>query len=263
VNSLHRIVSYLRHKLKAKGTHGIHSPFVFNLLTHVLPPSGKYYCFDAIEEIRETLLRVETTVEVSDLGAGASARNKSQRKISSIANVALKPNWQAQFLFRLAYHFKPKHTLELGTSLGLTTAYLASANRSGEVFTIEGSPKIQQLALKHFGQLEIFNINSRCGSFSDVLPGLLNEMKEVDFIFMDGNHRCEPTLNYLKAILPFCSNAAVIVVDDIYWSKEMTEAWKKIIALERVQLSLDFYYMGVVFIEPRLQKEHFCLRWPG
>lgn len=197
------------------------------------------------------------------MGALSGKAGTMKKKVSGIASRSLKPTTHAQAFFRLVHNFKPKTILELGTSLGITTAYLAKANKLANVVTIEGSENVQAIALRNFSTLGISNIQPVCGSFDDVLPSILARPQLLDFVFIDGNHRQEATLKYFNMILKRCSDSALIVLDDIHWSAGMSGAWKSIVSMKEVPLSLDFYYFGIVFMEPRLTKEHFHLRLPS
>jgi hypothetical protein len=45
------------------------------------------------------------------------------------------------------------------------------------------------------------------------------------------------------------------VLDDIFWSKDMYEAWKKLENHPRVTLSLELNDLGLLFFDPSLSKE--------
>ena len=81
----------------------------------------------------------------------------------------------------------------------------------------------------------------------------LQEVK-FDFVYLDGNHRYEPTLRYIRWILGRAGEEAVIVVDDIYWSKGMQQAWKEIIRWPEVRVSIDLFHMGILLFRKDLAK---------
>jgi predicted O-methyltransferase YrrM len=193
---------YLRYYLTASNSkgHGMHSPFVFDFILQVLRNKSQFQPPEELEELRKTLLNDQSPVEVVDLGAGSRTKADSRRTVAQLAKAALKPPKYAQLLYRLVRHYKPRTMVELGTSLGLTTAYLSAANPEAQIFTIEGSPEIASKAVANFQKLGCENINLLEGNFDDRLPELLRTLDRVDLAYVDGNHRKEPT----SAILSSC-----------------------------------------------------------
>lgn len=259
MNALHEFKHFLLHKYHAINRHGLHSPFVYDLNTKILNRKKNFVCFDSIEENRNTLLADQTLLEVEDLGAGSRISKNNQRTIQSIAKNALAPASQAQAIFKIIEYFKPKNILELGTSLGLTTCYMAEANKNSIVYTIEGSTAIANKAQQLFDARKLQNIKSIVGNFDDVLPSLLNEMSTIDLAYIDGNHRYEATMRYVELIVKKCNQESILILDDIYWSKEMTQAWTELKSDERFSISLDYYHFGVLFLQKRMTKEDFKL----
>jgi len=255
---------YLRYYLTAsngKG-HGVHSPFVFEFITNVLNDDRRYYCYNSIEHLRQQSLLDTTVIHIEDLGAGSRVHAFQERKISDIAASSLKSKKFAQLLFRIAYFYKTKTILELGTSLGITTAYLASANSNNKVITMEGSKAIANVARKNFEQLQIKNIEIAEGNFDDTLQSTLEKISSIDFAFIDGNHRKEPTIRYFEKLLTKTNASSILIFDDIHWSKEMEEAWIYIQSHASVTLSIDLFFIGIVFFRTEQKaKQHFTIRF--
>jgi len=248
-------------KAKGKKGFGIHSPFLFELLTTVIHSHKKPVCYKVIEAERKKLKADKRVISVTDLGAGSRKTISLTRKVSDIARYSLKPARQAQLLFRLAEYFECKTILELGTSLGITTSYLASIKEPPKVITIEGSPEIASLAENTFSKLNLKNIHLLTGDIDELLREALLNLTQPDFVFFDGNHRKEPTLTYFEQCLPYAANHSLFVFDDIHRSAEMEEAWNSIIQHKKVTLSLDLFHLGLVFFRKELSKEHFRLRF--
>ncbi len=260
----HQIQSYFKYRFSAKSRlgHGVHSPFVFQLIQNVFNNKGQYYAYNAIEQQRTALSQNKTIINIKDMGAGSSVHKSNRRAVRSIAKTSLLNPEYAQLLFRLVNYFQPKSILELGTSLGLTTAYLASAKKQAEVYTIEACPSIKNIAEQHFAILGLKNIHSVLGSFDEQLPDVLKKMDTVDFAFIDGNHAYEPTLRYFEQILPKTTPGSVLIFDDIYWSESMTKAWEEIKSHPKVTVSIDLYRMGLIFFRTESSKEDFTIRFP-
>lgn len=242
--------------------HGVHSPFVFDFIKNVLKDNKKYPCCTAIEKQRQQLLQNNEVIEVEDFGAGSAVMKSDKRIIRNIAASSLKSKKFAQLLFRIVQYYQPANIVELGTSLGLTTAYLAKGNENGKVFTCEGSTTIAAIAQKNFEQLQIKNLRLTRGDFAKTLQPLLNEIGNVDLVFIDGNHRKEPTLNYFTKLLNSSTSSTILIFDDIHWSTEMEAAWKDIQQHTSVTLTIDLFFIGLVFINPDFKtKQHFVLRF--
>lgn len=252
------LIKYLKYWFSAKNAHGIHSPFVFSLYNEVIHKKGSYYVFDQIEQLRRKLLASQKVIDVTDLGAGRSGK----RTVYEIAGRSAKSKKYCELLFRIVNHFKPGSILELGTSLGISTAYLASANPNAKVITIEGCPNTAAEAKKNFESLGLKNIESVVGNFDDVLPAILARPQTPDsrLIFIDGNHRKEPTLNYFTQCLSQANSDSIFIFDDIHWSAEMEEAWEEIKAHPKVTVTIDLFFLGLVFFRKEQVKENFILK---
>ena len=261
LKKLHLIYNYLIYRIKSVNEHGVHSPFVFDLLLSTIYNKKDFYAYKNIESLRQQLMQSDQMLSCIDLGAGSSHGNKNSRSVKQLVTFSAKPPKYAQLLFRLADHFQPKEIIELGTSLGLSTAYLASANSGIKVISIEGCAEIAAKAKENFNKLNLKNIEQHTGNFDDVLPKILSQKSKVDFVFFDGNHRKEPTLNYFKECLDKADENSVFVFDDIYWSSEMKEAWTEIKMNERVTVTLDLFSFGIVFFRKEQVKQHFIIRY--
>jgi len=261
MDKVHFGINYLKYNALKTNEHGIHSPFVFDLYNKVLKNNVPFYAYAEMENLREQLLSDSRSIEVNDLGAGSGAGLKKSRKISAIAQTAAKAPKYAQLLFRLVDHFQPATILELGTSLGMGTMYLAIARSKSRVITMEGCAETRKIALENFRKASLQNITSIEGNFDTELPQLLKQEKSLDLVYFDGNHRKEATLDYFEQCLEKANENSVFIVDDIYWSKGMTEAWETIKAHPEVTVTLDLFQLGIVFFRTVQAKQHFVLAY--
>ncbi len=242
--------------------HGIHSPFVFDFVKNILNDTRTFYAYEAIEKKRMLLLQNENLLSIEDFGAGSRVGLTKQRKIKDIAASSLKPKKYAQLLFRMVDYYQPKNILELGTSLGITSSYLASANSDCNVTTMEGSTLIANVAKQNFKELQLQNIEVVLGNFDETLTSTLKKLKTVNFSFLDGNHRYQPTINYFKQILPYLNEHSILIFDDVHWSKEMEQAWKEIKDHPSVTSTIDLFFIGIVlFKKDFIAKQHFVIRY--
>ena len=255
---------YLHYYLTAssgKG-HGIHSPFVFDFIKNVLRDRKEYPYYPIIEKGRQQLLKQKGQIEVEDFGAGSSVIKKNKRGVADIARSSLKPAKYAQLLFRIVNYYQPETILELGTSFGITTSYLAAGNANATVYTIEGSPAIAAIASKTFNRAGLENIELTEGNFNNELPVLLNKLNTIDLAFIDGHHLKDPTLDYFEQLLNHSTHSTILIFDDIHWSTEMEAAWAVIKQHPAVTLSIDLFFIGIVFFNPDFNyKQQFTIRF--
>ena len=256
-----QLLAYLRFWLRSGNAHGLHSPFIFGLYTSVVQHTGQYGPYAAIEARRRQLLASPASISVTDFGAGSHTGAGRQRRVADIARTAAKPRKLAQLLFRLVNYLRPATVLELGTSLGLTTAYLAAADSRSRVVTFEGCPNVAAVARDTFAALSLNNVEVVEGNLDHTLaPALATLGAPVDFAFFDGNHRYEPTMRYFEQCLAHRTDQSVFVFDDIHWSEDMERAWETIQAHPDVRLTVDLFYIGLVFFRKNQPKQHFWLR---
>ena len=249
------IWKYIIYRFSAKTEYDIHSPFIFDLIEHVLHDKRDYYIFEEIEELRKQLLLIDTELQVEDFGAGSRKSNLPKRRISAIAkNTLITPKF-GKLLFHLAEHYQCTRILELGTSLGISTMYLAGASANSQIITLEGSPEIASCASRNFEKLHCNNIRIITGEFSQTLPEALRILEKTDLAFIDGNHRKQPTIDYFEQILPSCHEHSILVFDDIHWSREMEEAWNHIKVHPKVMLSVDLFFKGILFFNKDLHQK--------
>ena len=242
--------------------HGIHSPFVFDFISKILNDRHDYPEYAKAESLRKELLRDRTVLTVEDYGAGSASSPSNKRSVASIARRAVKSKKSGQLLFRLVKNYQPRSIIELGTSLGVTTSYLAMANSKSNLITLEGSPEIAGVARESLKHLQIENARIVEGNFDYTLAAVLYQLPTIDFAFVDGNHRREPTENYFSWLLAKSNTNSIFVFDDIHWSREMEQAWYNISNEFAVRCSIDLFFMGIVFFRQEFrEKQHFTIRW--
>lgn len=262
----HRICAFLGHRLTAWNTtgEGIHSPYLFQLVRFVLRDENSYYCFADIERRRELLLSCEDTLDVVDYGsAGSKEGTHVKRRVCDIAKTHLESARVGQVLFRILNFMgeeqkRPLEILELGTSLGVTTAYLASADSRNRVVTMEGSEAVLKVAQGIWRTLRLENIEWQVGNIDDTLYRYARE--RVDFAYVDANHTYEATMRYTDYLLDRMAEKGIIAIDDIHYSEEMERAWKELKQDPRVTTTMDVYHMGLIFVDPHYLKRHYKIR---
>ncbi|MFN4144648.1 MAG: O-methyltransferase [Runella sp.] len=262
--NLHSLFGYF---LTAQNQHGLHSPFVFDLYLNTIRSDERKAYFEVIEHIRKQLLHSKEQLQITDLGAGSKLNTSKIRKVSEIARYSQKSARLGRLFYRLIQRFDCQYIFDLGTSLGITTLYLAAANPAAHLFTFEGCPNTASEAKKNF---EIWQKNyptyplprQIVGNLDHTLPPQVAYVPRLDFVFFDANHRYEPTLRYFEQCLPKVHNDTLFVFDDIHWSEEMEAAWEQIKNHEAATVTIDLWSVGLVFFRKQQAKQHFVLRWP-
>lgn len=244
----------VRHWLLEVDEHSIHTPFLYELFSTVVHVRPDFADFADIENYRSELLASEEVLNVNDLGSGSKHFTTALRAISEIAATSPAAAHEGHFYYRLARFCKPKSILELGTSFGISTLYLARAV-AGRVHTIEGSETIAALANAQFRKLGQTNIRLHVGNIDDLLPNLLDQMPQVDLAVIDANHRYEPTVRYFEALARKSKSHTVIILHDIHASAEMEAAWNDVRRHELVYVDIDLFCCGLLFFDTALQKQ--------
>ncbi|MBR5443251.1 MAG: class I SAM-dependent methyltransferase [Paludibacteraceae bacterium] len=295
---LYRVSSWLKHQLTARNTggHGVHSPYLFEWVRMVMSDKNTYYVWDEIEEIRQEMLKDTRELEFVDYGSGgplptspSKGRSANMRRVCDIAKGSLARRKEAQLLARLVgWLGRPLLTspsrggigdeasedrkgltiVELGTSLGVTTAYLAAMDSRNKVVTYEGCPAVAEVARANWEKLGLSNIACVVGEITvdslqftvDSLQLAVDSLSGIDVAFIDANHTCEATLTYFNALVSRVHEKSVVVVDDIHYNADMEKAWKAICADERVTTTMDLYRMGLVFFDKHYWRKHYKMR---
>ena len=209
------------------------------------------------------LEEVTRLITIADYGAGSKVNASRQRTIGDIARNSQKTARFGRLLFRLIRRFEAKNIVDLGTSLGMTTAYLGEATKAhkGQVLTFEGCPETAAVARQNFNRLNLHNISVVVGNLDETLAPAITALPPIDLVFFDANHRYEPTVRYFETCLANIHNDTVFVFDDIHWSEEMEQAWAYIKQHTAVTLTVDLFWVGLVFFRKEQPKQDFVLRF--
>ena len=260
---LFQIKSYLRFLYHSKNEHGVHSPFVFDLVTKCFYDKKQYPEYSILKNYRNLLLANKKTIEVTDFGAGSRVFKSNTRAINQIAKNAGISRKRAQLLFRITKYFKPNNILEIGTSLGLATSALSlgfTFDIKGKITTLEGCSETSLVANKMLQKFNFSNIEIIVEEFSKYLINPKLEARNPKLIYFDGNHSKQATLTYFDLLLPTISNDSVWIFDDIHWSSDMEEAWQIIKNHPKVTVTIDTFQWGFVFFRTEQKREHFVIR---
>ena len=261
MKALQLILRYIKYVFTAKGKHTAQAPFLYEFITEVLSESTDDENCNSIETIRKKLCQSKKKIQITDFGAGSTINNSKIRKIKDIAKNSAKNAKFGKLLYRIIQFYKPKNIIELGTSLGISTSYLAKADTKANVFTFEGCPATATIAQANFDKQNIKNISVILGDFNLTLANKLKEILTIDLAFIDGNHQKKPTIDYFKQCLKYANNNTIFIFDDIHWSQGMENAWDYIKKHKKTTLTIDLFFIGIVFFKSELSKENFIIRF--
>lgn len=257
---LNSIKSYLKFLWNSKNQHGVHSPFVFDLVTKCFYNKKKYPEYQVLKNYRNSLLENKNYIEVTDFGAGSKIFKSNKRQIAKIAKTAGISSKRAELLFRITNYFQPSSILEIGTSLGLATSGLSLGNKNGKIISLEGCPQTMAIAKNQLQLQNLKNIEFVTTEFSAYLKNFQLPTTNFQLIYFDGNHSKAATLSYFELLLPTITNETIWIFDDIHWSSEMEEAWEIIKRHPKVTVTIDTFQWGIVFFRIEQEKEHFVIR---
>ena len=256
----HIIKPYFKFLQHSKNQHGVHSPFIFDLVTKCFYDKTKYPEYSILKEYRNSLLANKNTIEVTDFGVGSRVFKSNQRKISAIAKNAGISSKRAELLFRITHYFQPDNVLEIGTSLGLATVAISLGNKNSKIITLEGCSQTLAIAKNQCQLQNLDNIEFVNTKFEDYLITYNLQPTTYNLIYFDGNHSKKATLDYFDLLLATITNDSVWIFDDIHWSAEMEEAWEAIKNHPKVTVTIDTFQWGLVFFRKEQEKEHFTIR---
>ena len=257
---LFQIKAYLKFLWNSKNEHGVHSPFVFHLVTKCFYDRKPKPEYQVLRNYRNLLLENKKTIEVTDFGAGSKVFKSNSRQISKIAKTAGITQKRAELLFRITNYFQPESVLEIGTSLGLATSALALGNKKSKITTLEGCPETAKIAQDQLKKFNINNVESVAKEFKTYFENCQLSTVNYQLIYFDGNHSKKATLDYFEILLPTITNETIWIFDDIHWSKDMEESWEIIKIHPKVSVTIDTFQWGLVFFRKEQEKEHFVIR---
>lgn len=256
---MEQLLAYICFWLRSTNQHGVHSPFVYDLVTRCFYDKSQHPAYATLKDHRDFFLKDASSIEVTDFGAGSRVFNSNSRKVAKIAKTAGITKKRQRLLFRLMQYLNIKNSLELGTSLGLATAAMSLGQPGASIHTVEGCPQTAQKAHAGFDAFHLDKIALHIGAFDDFLDQLTADTT-FDLIYLDGNHDEQHTIDYFNKLIHHKNLSSVMVLDDINWSKGMQRAWQYVKGHPEVTVTIDTFFWGLVFFRKEQAPQHFTIR---
>lgn len=185
-------LSYIKFLWNSTNSHGVHSPFVFEVV------NGCLYNKD---------LRL---------------KRKEHKQLPKDAGYK-----KAALLYRILLYFKPQKLLVLGDNAAMLTTLLRDMGEQN---------------------------NKKLWFFSTLapIPG------HIDMACISGKPESLHAL--LGKVLEHKGNDTLCLIDNIHSTAEMEKIWEELQSHPQVTVTIDTYYMGLIFFRNGQAKQHFTVR---
>ncbi len=227
----------LYRKLRHRKGHGVHSPFVYNLITKVIEEKTPYYAFDKIKNVTQ-----ESNERKSANNRFFAKKNREHR--------------YGTLLFRLINFFKCNVVLEIGSPEEAIGLYMASANSECKCIVLDEDKylcsRIKELADK----ADLKNLQTKCGSYSEKIHEVFEEEEKIDLIFINipEHDNCPDILS--KSISNAGENC-IFVLNGIRKNQRMKKLWDNVTQNSQITISIDLYTSGIFFLRKNIYKQHY------
>jgi predicted O-methyltransferase YrrM len=233
---------------------------VFWLVSSVFPIKDDQELHQ-IHEWRKKLSKKNSILQTNDSGSGSKVHSGKGREVNSILRKSSIKHKYGRILYSLVKELNPQTVIELGTGIGISTAYLAKANETTKIFSIDADPEKSRFALHELKKLGINNVIFKTMLFKDIFPLLLKQSDQPAMVFIDGDHSYKGTLEYFESIKKLARPGSFIVFDDIRWSTGMEQAWDEVKSDPSVAISIDLFFIGIVFFREGIFKQDFVINF--
>ena len=255
----HKIVSFFCFIIKSKNEHGVHSPFVFDLITSCFYKTKSKNDLTIFLNYKKELSKNNSLSEISNFNFMSRLLLSHKRKRSRIFKDSEISNKRARLLIHLIQYLKPKNILEIGTGFGINTVVLSSAQRNSKITTLDENEQTVNVIKEMFKKNTFKHVKFLTGNFDITLPQVFNN-NIYDFIYFKGSCENKTTLNYFESSLSSIHNNSVLLFENIHSNRESEKVWNSIKKHEKVTVTIDTFLWGFVFFRKEQEKEHFIIR---
>jgi len=247
-----RKLNYLK-KARHRRGHGIHSPYLFRLITNVIENKKRLSDYKVLRDQRDRLSHLikNSKAQAEIQALEDSILNSSGRR--NLFKAVELPFRYGKLLFRLVNEFKPRSIACYGPSFGLNLLYLALSDESIPVNFFQSDNYLQRICQETLKDAGVQNVKYGDNEY------LLDEFP--DFVFINFTFSTDETEKLINALLVSPDENAVLIIRGIHESERMETIWKDLIKNNKVRVSLDLFEIGITIFQKQLQKEDFILRF--
>lgn len=209
----------LLYKIRHHRGHGIHSPFVFNLITKVIEEKTPYYKYLDIQEYIENSPHLnEKITKYNKLG------------------------------FRLSNYFNSKNILEIGSGEGLNTLYLTAPHQDLKCTCIETDLNKAKLANTIYSRW-----NRKIDLYTDSNISFIEGKYDCIYINLK-NYTLFTKDSLLSLLKRTVSTETYVIINGIRTNKKSQMLWIDLDDIEGRTAKLDLFHIGILFFDKKLYK---------
>jgi hypothetical protein len=224
--------------------YGVHSPFVFDLITNVIEEMMIFYAYHDIAQIRLQLLQKDKPIHYRD-------KKLAVKKVLRQYGISKK---EGEFLFRMANHYKPHSILSVGSSMGLAPLCLSRYNSTVQCVTLEEEQDLAEIATHFLNKEKNPSLLIKTGAYEVTIPESIVQLQQIDCIFFGKDVEANNIITIFQQYLPFIHDNTFCVLAGIRSSSEKQHCWKQCCQLPCVTVAVDLFDMGILFFQPKLHK---------
>jgi len=225
-----------------RGGYGVHSPFVFELITKVIEEKRAYYCYESLRKIRWQLQQEERKIKIG---------NKEMSVKRALRQHCFSTS-ECELLFRLANYFQPAMIGVVGSGLGLVPLYLAAYSKTMQCVVFEPEQDIAQIAQNVIHKSVKASIDVIEKAFDTAHLPLAHP---YDLIVWGKGIAEEFTVDVFEKILPHVAEQCVLVLSGINDSSKAKQTWQTICTHPRVTVTVDLCTLGIIYLHPNLNRK--------
>lgn len=249
--TLSRLI-YLKTARHRRG-HGIHSPYLFRLITTVIEDRRRLPEYKIFKELNYNALLLLDHFSVSSFTNVYQYFNLATSKTRKLYKKVELPLRYMKVVFRLISDFKPSGLINYGPALGVNLAAMAMANNYSTVYQIVDDPEYTLFTAELLKDSAINNIYFLSeNSIPPIHP---------EFIMINYPNNPDQSRNIVQRCLSRHEDNDLLIIRGIHESKEMETIWQEMIGSNCVRVSLDLFEIGIVLFRKGLQKENFILKF--
>lgn len=212
----------LIYKIRHHRGHGIHSPFVFDLITKVIEEKAAYYAY-------------------ADIGY----------YLEHFPEKTYADDRHFRLLFKLVNYFSSKRILELGAGVGISTLYLTAPASDIECISVDAdsaNKRHAQMLYEHWPRNIVQNS-----------AATVNLEEKQDCIFVNLRNYSHSTECIINCILQNVHEKSFVIIDGIRTNRKYQMLWKELLKKDEVVVSLDLYNVGILFFNKKYFKKNYKL----